>query len=157
MQSKRIELELFCELGEEEIQSRQSLLIQTLAERDDVDAERAAKAKQYRDKLTALDERQRKLRGVIRDRSEYRLVPCEVRYHVPREGVKRITRMDTGEVVREEDMTSGECQLNIFASVGELEKLCRDLGEVITIEEVSPDDDDDADAERDDKSGDGAE
>lgn len=70
MQSKRIELELFCELGEEEIQSRQSLLIQTLAERDDVDAERAAKAKQYRDKLTALDERQRKLRGVIRDRSE---------------------------------------------------------------------------------------
>lgn len=88
-----------------------------------MDSARREAAKKYRDRLVGLDERQRKLGRVIRDRAESRMVQCVALYHTPVEATKRIVRLDTGEVVREEPMTQGECQLNMFASIGDLERL----------------------------------
>jgi hypothetical protein len=123
MAGKRIELELYCNLTDDEVQSRGLMLVEAITERDQVDAARREAAKQYRDKLVGLDERQRKLGRVIRERAESRMVQCVVQFHTPVEATKRIVRLDTGEVVREEAMTQGECQLNMFASIGELERL----------------------------------
>ena len=48
------------------------------------------------------------------NRAEERLVECAVQFHRPTEGVKRIVRTDTGEVIAEEPMTDQEKQLNLF-------------------------------------------
>jgi hypothetical protein len=50
------------------------------------------------------------LAGKIRDRHEMREVTCIVHYGSPRPGMKLLTRQDTGEVVREEPMTTEEMQ-----------------------------------------------
>ncbi len=119
---KRIELELACTLGEDELQSRSLALVETVTAKDEVDAARKAVAKEFRDKLTGLDERQRLLSRVIRSGIEHRMVACLVKFHVPAEATKRIIRLDTGDVVREEAMTESECQLHMFASQGEFER-----------------------------------
>jgi len=41
---------------------------------------------------------------------EHRNVECEVTYHTPEIGMKTITRTDTGEIVREEAMSTSERQ-----------------------------------------------
>ena len=41
---------------------------------------------------------------------EHRNVECEVTYHAPEIGMKTITRTDTGEIVREEAMSTSERQ-----------------------------------------------
>jgi hypothetical protein len=120
---KRIELELYCNLTDDEVQSRGLMLVEAITERDQVDAARREAGKRFKDKLVGLDERQRKLGRVIRERAEHRMVQCMVLFHMPVEATKRIVRLDTGEVVREEPMTQGECQLNMFASIGDLERM----------------------------------
>lgn len=45
---------------------------------------------------------------------EFRMIKCAIDYHVPSKGYKRISREDTGEVIREEKMTAGELQDVLF-------------------------------------------
>ncbi len=54
------------------------------------------------------------------------MTPCTVFFHTPAEATKRIVRMDTGEVVREEAMTAAECQLNMFAAQQEFERFMQE-------------------------------
>jgi hypothetical protein len=112
----RIELALYCTLTDEEVQSRGLMLGETISAIDDTNGARTAAMKEFKDRLTGFVELQRKLARIIRERSEERMVTCWVIYHAPAEGMKRIVRSDTGEVVREEEMTSSEKQLNLFAS-----------------------------------------
>ena len=58
---KRIELQLPCTLGEEELASRSMMLVETVAQKDDTAAAKRVVTKEFNDKLTALDERQRQL------------------------------------------------------------------------------------------------
>jgi len=100
--TKKIEIELACSLSDDEVRSRGDYLVELIAR---------------------MDETQRKVASAIRTRCEIRMVRCWVTYHEPCEGMKRVVRMDTGDVVSEEPMTDAEKQLNLFASIEDLEKL----------------------------------
>lgn len=132
---KRIELDLPCMLSEDEVQSRGMMLVETVAQKDDVAAAKRTVTKEFNDKLTALDERQRQLAVVIRSGIETRLVACELQFHTPAEASKRTVRLDTGEVVREEAMTPAECQTHMFAAYTEFENFMKAQGP----EELPPD------------------
>jgi hypothetical protein len=128
--AKRIELELPCTLSEAELQSRSMMLVETVATKDDTAAQKRTVSKEFNDKLTALDERQRQLAHVMRTGIERRMVACEVFFHTPAEASKRIVRLDTGEVVKEEAMTAAECQTHMFAAYTEFENFMKDQSDL---------------------------
>jgi hypothetical protein len=122
IQTGHLERKLFCTLTDEEVQSRGSMLCETIWKIDETNSARSEAMKQYKERLVGLNESQRKLAHVIRERSEERIISCFAQYHTPSEGTKRIVREDTGEVVAEEPMTDAEKQLNLFASESDFEK-----------------------------------
>lgn len=126
IQEGRMELQLFCTLTDEEVQSRGLMLGETVSLIDDTNSARTTAMKEYKDRLTGLTERQRELAQIIRERSEKRMVECRVIFHAPSEGMKRVVRLDTGEQVREEPMTTAEKQMNLFASQKDFEEFMRD-------------------------------
>jgi hypothetical protein len=97
----RIELELPCALTDEEVQSRSRMLGETVWEIDETNTARSAAMKEFKERLVGLNEQQRKLSRMIRNRVEARMVRCAVQFHTPAEGLKRVIRMDTGEMVSE--------------------------------------------------------
>lgn len=117
-----VERELPCALTDEEVLSRGRMLGETISKIDELQEARTSAMKRYRDQIEGLVEQQRKLAVIIRDRVETRLVRCGTLFHSPAEGMKRIIRMDTGEVVGECAMTDAEKQLNMFAAQGEFEQ-----------------------------------
>lgn len=119
---KRIERKLRCELTESELQTRSASLADTVTSIDDAQRARKEAAKQFKDLIGGLEERQRELSRAIRTGVEERVVPCVVRFHVPAEGTKQIVRLDTGEVAVEEAMSAEECQTKIFSEAAELEQ-----------------------------------
>ncbi len=126
---KRIELELPCTLSEEEMQSRSMMLVETVAHKDETARAKRDAAKEYGDQLVALDEKQRQLAGVLKTGIERRMVGCQVLFHTPAEATKRIVRMDTGEVVKEEAMTPAECQMHMFAAYSAFEEFMKEEAE----------------------------
>jgi hypothetical protein len=112
--AKRIERKLVCELSEAELQLRSASLADTVTTIDQTKAARKEKAKEFGDLLAGLEDRQRELSRAIRTGIEERLVACAVNFHAPAEGVKTIIRLDTGELVGEEQMSSEECQTKIW-------------------------------------------
>lgn len=54
-----------------------------------------------------------KLARWVNDEYDFRMVDCEVMYDSPGAGQKTIYRIDTGEVVKTEKMTSDECQMTL--------------------------------------------
>jgi hypothetical protein len=138
MQS-RIERELVCVLTDGELQSRATMLCNTVGEIDQVQHDKKDAMKEYQDQLTALQEQQRKLVRTIRERSERRIVACAVLWHTPAEGVKRIVRLDTGEPIAEESMTDSEKQLNLFAAQQEFATYMQNQGVDEAPENQKPD------------------
>jgi hypothetical protein len=124
----RVELELFCMLTDEEVQNRGLMLGETVSAIDDTNTARTAAMKEFKERLVGLTEQQRKLARIIRERAEQRMVTCAVRYHAPCEGIKRIVRLDTGELVREEPMTNSEKQLNLFAAQSDFDVFMKSQG-----------------------------
>jgi hypothetical protein len=106
--AKEIDLELWCELTGDEIQERAQQLGNALSEYDRVDADKKEAMKEYAESLKEISGRMRRLSGIIRNRTEQRIVKCIVTFHTPVAGTKRIVRLDTGELVREEAMTMAE-------------------------------------------------
>ena len=49
---------------------------------------------------------------------EMRQIDCLVNFHAPKQGLKTIVRLDTGEVVREQKMQGSELQENLFHEKG---------------------------------------
>ena len=109
-----IERKLICHLTDAELQSRGRMLSETIALIDQVQSARAQVNKEFKEKITGLQEEQRRLAAAYVNRAEERLVECAVQFHRPSEGIKRIVRTDTGEVIAEESMTDQEKQLNLF-------------------------------------------
>lgn len=128
IQGGQLELELPCMLTDEEVQSRGRMLGETIWSIDETNTARTEAMKKFKERLVGLNEQQRKLARIIRNRVEPRMVHCAVRFHMPCEGMKRIVRMDTGEVVREEQMTDSEKQLNLFAAQQEFERFMEGQG-----------------------------
>ena len=119
---KELVMDLSCELDEAEVNQRAQELSSTVVRRDEVSLEKGNVTKGYNERIAELEGNIRKLSKVIRARAEFRPVNCAVMFHSPVVGTKRIVRKDTGEIVRDEAMTSFECQNNLFeepATVGE--------------------------------------
>ena len=112
--TKRIERKLVCELSEGELQLRSASLADTVTTIDQTKTARKQKAKEFGDLLAGLEDRQRELSRAIRTGTEERLVACVVNFHTPIEATKTIVRLDTGEIVSEEPMSSEECQTKIW-------------------------------------------
>ena len=83
-------------------------------EYDKVEDDKKSATKVFTDQMKSLRGDMRRLSKTIREKSEHRLVTCTVMYHVPEIGMKRIVRDDTGEIVRDEQMTGEERQANLF-------------------------------------------
>lgn len=113
---KMLEMELACELNDEELQSRGRMLSETIWHIDETEEARTNAMKEFKETLVGLHETQRKLAKVIVNRVEMRMVRVQECFHSPREGIKQLVRMDTGEVVRELEMTVAEKQLILWPS-----------------------------------------
>ena len=111
---KEVELELPCDLTEDEMRCKVQQVAAALAETDTVESAKADADKEFKRQLQELNERMRRLGKHVREKSEIRMVICTVEFNVPQIGVKRVTRKDTGELVREVPMTDEERQLHIF-------------------------------------------
>jgi hypothetical protein len=112
--SKEVMLELWCELDDSELLVRGQMLGAVVAEYELVEVQKTDAVKEFRDQLDALSQQRSKLGGIIRRKAETRMVNCAVQFHAPVPGSKRITRLDTGEFVRDEPMTAAEHQGNLF-------------------------------------------
>lgn len=111
---REIEMELPCELNDDDVTERALQMSATMAEIDEVDSAKRDAVKVHSDRLKFLHGRLRSLGNAVRTRSENRIVRCAVDYHVPTVGAKRITRKDTGDVLKEEPMTDAECRKELF-------------------------------------------
>ena len=111
---KQIEVQLACELSEEEIQFRAQELGVAVTEYDVIADEKKDAMKGFKERLEVVAHRMRRLSKIVQEKREYRMVPCVVEFHKPSAGTKRTVRMDTGEMVREEAMTPEERQNNLF-------------------------------------------
>jgi hypothetical protein len=114
MSQREIEMELPCELNDADVTERALQMSATMAEIDEVDSNKRDKVKSYNERLQFLHGRLRSLGDAVRTRSEKRIVKCVVEFHVPTPTIKRTTRTDTGEVLKEEPMSDVECQKDLF-------------------------------------------
>ena len=112
--AKEIDLELLCELNEEELHVRAQQLAAAIGEQDRVEGEKSDAMKDYTDQLKEIEERLRIISRAIRSRTEFRMVKCTVLFHSPSPGFKRTVREDTGELVSEVEMTAEERQRHLF-------------------------------------------
>lgn len=112
--ARDLDLELWCDLTPDEIQERAQQLGASLAEYDAVESDKKDAMKEYGEQLKEIAGRMRRLSRIIRSKQEQRIVKCAIFFHVPVVGTKRIVRMDTGEIVREEAMTQAESQQHLF-------------------------------------------
>ena len=120
---KQITETLTCELSEAELNEKGQLMSAAMLEYDETEDRKKAATKDFSESLQELRSRMRQLSKIIREKTEPRSVTCAVRYHNPEPGMKRIIREDTGEIVRDEQMTMEERQRNLFDDVNELNRL----------------------------------
>lgn len=85
-----------------------------MVEYDEIQSAKKDAAKSYAEQLDGVRQKMRRLADQIRSRTERRMVSCQIDYHVPQVGFKRITRTDAGELVREAPMTDEERQQRMF-------------------------------------------
>lgn len=121
--SREIEMELPCDLDDQDVTERALSMSTTMTEIDEVDSAMRDASKAYKERLQFLRGRLRALGRAVKDRSERRIVRCAVNFHEPIVGMKQIVRLDTGELVKEEPMTDSEKQKNLFAPSIEPEPL----------------------------------
>jgi hypothetical protein len=117
------ERELWVDLSDSEINTKAQELSQLMVEFEEVEEEKRAAAKEYSDELKGLRAKMRTISKVIREKKELRPVDCEVRFHCPMVGTKQTARLDTNEVIEQEEMSPAERQENLFAEHQEWERL----------------------------------
>jgi hypothetical protein len=120
---KSITEELFCEFSQDEMDAKGQELSSTMLEYDNVESQKKDATKEFTDSLKELRGRMRSISKNIRRKGEARAVSCHVLFHVPAVGTKRIVRIDTGELVRDEPMSNDEMQENLFGEINDLERL----------------------------------
>lgn len=76
--------------------------------------EKKATVSSYTSRIDESSKEINRLADIVKVGYEFKPVECVVIYHVPKENVKTIKRKDTLVVVREEPMTAGERQGNLF-------------------------------------------
>lgn len=116
MKEKKITLDLWHQFTPEELEAKGQELAHANLRYDEVEGLKKAASDSFKEQLEALVSQIWLLSGQVRNRGLNRPVECVAQFHTPAVGRKRIVRLDTGELVREEAMTPSECQENLFST-----------------------------------------
>jgi hypothetical protein len=117
---KKVTLALHCDYSPEELNERRDELATVVLRHHEVERQKADSMKDFKERLDALDTRRDQLAHQIRDKGEPRAVECAVDMNRPQPGIKRTSRLDTGEFVKDELMTDQDRQQNLFAESEEI-------------------------------------
>lgn len=88
-------------------------LARTLQELEQVNDELDGIKADFKGRIEGLEKSSKKSRQILVQGFEFKWVTCKVLYNDPKNGDKTLIRLDTGEVVRIEEMNYGECQENL--------------------------------------------
>lgn len=120
---REITLDLMCELSEAELNERGQEMSTQMLRHDELEQQRREVTKELSEEIKGVRGRLRSLSLTIRKKSESRAVACAVEFHTPEVGLKRISRKDTGELVRDEPMNADERQNNLFGEIEDLRRI----------------------------------
>lgn len=113
--------ELICKLTEEEYQSKSKELSRLIREKAALADAKAAETRHYNEEIAKAELAIQDLLPLIESGEEERQVECHIEFNIPKKGMKKIVRMDTGYSWTEE-MTSDECQDMFLNSAEEAEE-----------------------------------
>lgn len=122
MRARKITQELPVPFTDEELATMRDELARLVLAESEVRLRKKAALEVFKEELEQLISTRRDIAQRIRRKSEDREIECRVEFHSPMLGQKRVIRMDTGELLREEPMTEDELQEELF-SPGEFDKL----------------------------------
>ena len=114
--SNTIKLELKCIIPEDRRNELARELSRYLQDRTQIEEDKKARMSEFSAQLKLVIAKINDLSGKVNSGTEFREVECEVLYNLPDNGDKTILRTDTDpyEIVRVEEMTEGEKQLEMF-------------------------------------------
>lgn len=101
--------QLICKLTEEEYQSKSKELSRLIREKAALADAKAAETRHYNEEISKTELQIQDLLPLIESGEEERQVECHIEFNIPKKGMKKIVRMDTGDSWTEE-MTADECQ-----------------------------------------------
>ena len=107
-----------CTLTPEEIQTESIKLIGMLREKSHLEDAKKSSNSMYAERIKAIEEQIEEQMPIVQYGQVDRVVEVLVEYHTPEDGMKRLTRQDTQEVLEIVPMTDDELQ-NLFINAGE--------------------------------------
>ncbi len=110
---KKIEMQLRHTFTTAETVEIAKKMAEASRELNQAEEEKKAVTSQLKAKVDAISARVSEYAGKINGGFEYRMTPVLVKYHTPKTGTKRLTRLDTNEVVGEEEMSMSEMQMDL--------------------------------------------
>jgi hypothetical protein len=141
---RKIEMQLRHTFTIPEIVEIAKKLAEASRELNQAEEDKKAVTSQLKAKCDGIQSRLTEHAGKVNSGFEYRNTQVLVQYHTPKTGVKRLTRLDTHEVIGEEEMSQAEMQDELalespqVARVGEIIQLGAALpNPVITEDEAS--------------------
>lgn len=99
---------------EEEIRDRAKQLALAVQTQTQVQEEQKVAQAQFKERVEAQVSLIGRLSRSINMGYEMRTIDCRIDFHTPVQGTKRLTRLDTGEFVRDEAMSPHEMQEQLF-------------------------------------------
>ena len=115
MRARKINQELPVPYTEEELATMRDELARLVLGESEVRQRKKVAMDAFKEELEELISSRRDIAHRIRRKSEDREIECRVEFHSPTIGMKRLIRMDTGELLREEQMTDEELQEELFS------------------------------------------
>ena len=109
---------LKCEFTPEELLDLADEMTQKMDTREKKQSEFDSIKKQYNGELSTLDEEVRVKQRLIRDKYEFRSIPCQVERNYNTK-TYTLTRLDSGEVVESRPLRLSELQRKMFTDTGE--------------------------------------
>lgn len=114
MRESKVVLDLWWDFTLDELRQKGQDLARALELQDEAELAEKGHREAFKDQMEEINGQIRMISQHIRRRGMLRPVPCTVLFHKPHVGAKTVVREDTGELVKEEAMTSYECQEHLF-------------------------------------------
>ncbi|MDD5699114.1 MAG: hypothetical protein PHH77_10905 [Victivallaceae bacterium] len=104
----KTEEQLECVLTQDELVEMGRKLSKETQRRNSLEDEKKSVNSSLKASIDACNAEINRLGIIVSNGKEMREVECETRYNTPQNGIKSLIRMDTGEVIREQPMSSNE-------------------------------------------------
>src|ERR1700744_5446310 len=128
MVPERVSEFLRYDFTEDELREKSKNLALAVQNKTQAQEGQKAAASQFKELIENADAKIGKLSRDINMGWEMRTVDCAVLFHTPVQGTKRIMRLDTNKIVRDQAMLAAEMQENLFSpSAEESEENIRDF------------------------------